>query len=163
MINTNYIFALFSKYNYEFQNNPDNDKFCLSFHNFIVCTKLLHNDIISKGVKMILESDIIANRIKKFREASKLTQEQLGEKINLSRNEVSNLECGNNKLSYKTLRELCDALDICPCELMCGADHKTISDDTIDLIKHMDSEDQIIIHQMVLVYKETKDELKKKK
>lgn len=112
---------------------------------------------------MILESDIIANRIKKFREASKLTQEQLGEKINLSRNEVSNLECGNNKLSYKTLRELCDVLDICPCELMCGADHKTISDDTIDLIKHMDSEDQIIIHQMVLVYKETKDELKKKK
>lgn len=112
---------------------------------------------------MILDTNIIANRIKKFREAAKLTQEQLGEIINLSRNEVSNLECGNNKLSYKTLRELCDALNICPCELMCGADHKTICDDTIDLIKHMDEKDQILVYQMILAYKETKDELKKSK
>lgn len=112
---------------------------------------------------MVLESGVIANRIKKARENAKLTQEQLGEKINLSRNEISNLECGKNKLSYKTLRELCDALDICPCELMCGADHKTISDNTIDLIKHMDNEDQIIIYQMVLAYKTAKDELKKQK
>jgi len=112
---------------------------------------------------MVLKSNIIANRIKKARENAKLTQEQLGEKINLSRNEISNLECGKNKLSYKTLRELCDALDICPCELMCGADHKTISDNTIDLIKHMDNEDQIVIYQMVLAYKTTKDELKNQK
>lgn len=112
---------------------------------------------------MILENNIIANRIKKARENAGLTQEQLGEIINLSRNEISNLECGNNKLSYKTLRELCDALDICPCELMCGADHKSVSDNTIDLIKHLDDDDQIIIYQMVLAYKNARDDLKKQK
>lgn len=48
---------------------------------------------------MVLDSNIIGNRIKKFREASNITQEQLGEQINLSRNQVSNLERGTNKLS----------------------------------------------------------------
>ncbi|MDO4364612.1 MAG: helix-turn-helix transcriptional regulator [Clostridia bacterium] len=112
---------------------------------------------------MILDSNIIGNRIKKFREASGITQEQLGEKINLSRNQVSNLERGFNKLSYKTLVELCDVLNICPCELMCGADHKTVADDTIDLIKHMDENDQTIVYQMILAYKETKEKIISKK
>ena len=70
---------------------------------------------------------------------------------------------GNNKLSYKTLRKLCDALDICPCELICGANHRTVLENTVDLIKHMDEEQQIIIHQMVLAFYETNVELKNKK
>ncbi len=76
---------------------------------------------------------------------------------------MSNIEYGNNKLSYKTLRKLCDALDICPCELICGANHRTVLENTVDLIKHMDEEQQIIIHQMVLAFYETNVELKNKK
>lgn len=112
---------------------------------------------------MVLESNISGNRIKKFREASNITQEQLGEQINLSRNQVSNLERGTNKLSYKTLTELCDALNVCPCELICGAYHKTVSENTIDLIKHMDEDDQEVVYQMILAYKETKERLKNKR
>lgn len=112
---------------------------------------------------MVLDSNIIGNRIKKFREASNITQEQLGEQINLSRNQVSNLERGTNKLSYKTLAELCDALNVCPCELICGAYHKTVSENTIDLIKHMDEDDQEVVYQMILAYKETKERLKNKR
>jgi transcriptional regulator with XRE-family HTH domain len=92
-----------------------------------------------------------------------LTQEKLAELIGISRNQMSNIECGNNKLSYKTLRKLCDALDICPCELICGTNHRTVLENTVDLIKHMDEEQQIIIHQMVLAFYETNVELKNKK
>lgn len=112
---------------------------------------------------MVLSSNIIANRIKKFRKKANLTQEQLAEKIGLSRNGLSNLECGNNKLSYKTLIQLCDALEICPCELTCGVDHKTVDENIADLIKHMDDEDKNFVYYMLLEYKAYKDELKNKK
>ena len=112
---------------------------------------------------MIYGPEIIAKRIKRYRENSKLTQEKLGEKVGLSRNEISNLECNKNNLSYKTLCDLCDALDICPCEFMCGADHKTIDDNIIGLIKHFDEEDKYIVYQMLITYKALKDDLKKSK
>jgi len=111
---------------------------------------------------MVFNSNVIANRIKKFRENSQLTQEQLAEKVGLSRNALSNLECGNNKLSYKTLINLCDVLEICPCELICGVDHKTMDQNIADLIKHMDDEEKEFVYHMILSYKSYRDELKRK-
>lgn len=140
------------------------DKFNFAFHNYTLCTKISTNAMINKGDRMLLlEDDLIAERIKHFRESANLTQEKLAELIGISRNQMSNIECGNNKLSYKTLRKLCDALDICPCELIRGTNHRTVLENTVDLIKHMDEEQQIIIHQMVLAFYETNVELKNKK
>lgn len=120
--------------------------------------------MINKGdIMLLLEDDLIAERIKHFRESANLTQEDLAEIIGISRNQISNIECGNNKLSYKTLRNLCDALDICPCELICGANHRTVLENTVDLLKHMDEDQQMVIYQMVLAFYETNAELKSKK
>lgn len=109
---------------------------------------------------LFLRDELLARRIKKYREKANYTQEKLAEKVGLSRNQISNIERGINKLSFNTLRDLCDALDICPCELLCGAEHKTVLEDTVDLLRHMDKEQQIVIHQMILAYYEANVELK---
>ncbi|MDE6385376.1 MAG: helix-turn-helix domain-containing protein, partial [Eubacterium sp.] len=48
-------------------------------------------------------NEIIGLRISRFRKEKNLTQQQLSEKINVSVNEISNLERGKNNLSYNTL------------------------------------------------------------
>lgn len=105
---------------------------------------------------MILSNEVIARRLKKFREKANLTQEQLAEKSNLSRNGISNIKCEKNKLSYNSLIDICDALDICPCELICGMDHKTIDQNIIDLLKHTDEEGKEFFYFLLLEYNEYK-------
>lgn len=120
------------------------------------CTRLLYNDTINKGDKMVFSNDIVARRLKKFREKANLTQEQLAEKANLSRNGISNIECEKNKFSYNSLIDVCDALDICPCELISGVEHKTIDLNIIDLLKHTDEEGKQFFYFLLLEYNEYK-------
>lgn len=106
---------------------------------------------------MTLSNEIVARRLKKFREKANLTQEQLAEKANLSRNGISNIECEKNNFSYTSLIDICDALDICPCELICGVDHKTIDLNIIDLLKHTDDEGKEFFYFLLLEYNEYKN------
>ena len=59
---------------------------------------------------MDINKKLIGKRIKHRREVSGLSQEQLAEKLNLSTNHISSMECGKSLLTTKCLLALCDIL-----------------------------------------------------
>ena len=104
----------------------------------------------------ISNNEIIGERITKYRKREKLSQMQLSEKMDLSVTAISNLERGKNNLSYSTLIRLCDVLDICPCQLLCGARKDKVDQNIIDLIHEFSNEEQEVIHKLLLVYYDSK-------
>ncbi len=60
----------------------------------------------------------IGSRIRKFREAKKITQKQLAELIGVSSSRVSNWEQGINRPDVDILARLCNALSVSPSELL---------------------------------------------
>lgn len=52
------------------------------------------------------------NRVKEYREIEKLTQEELAEKSEVSRNTISSLETGTNtNVTYETMSKIARALN----------------------------------------------------
>lgn len=60
----------------------------------------------------------IGNRIRKYRKESGLTQEQLAEKINVTKSRVSNWEQGINRPDADILGAICRALNVSPSDLL---------------------------------------------
>lgn len=60
----------------------------------------------------------IGQRIRKFRKAYKLSQEQLAEKVGISTTHMSHIETGNTKLSLSVLASIADALCVQTDELL---------------------------------------------
>ena len=60
----------------------------------------------------------IGNRIRKYREASNLSQKQLAEILGVSNSRVSNWEQGLNRPDADILAEMCVALDVSPSLLL---------------------------------------------
>lgn len=54
----------------------------------------------------------IGQRIRKYRKAINLTQEQLAEKIGISVVHMSHIETGNTKMSLSVFADIAEALDI---------------------------------------------------
>ena len=61
-------------------------------------------------IEMDIKLKLIGKRIKHRREVSGLSQEQLAEKLDLSTNHISSMECGKSLLTTKCLLALCDIL-----------------------------------------------------
>lgn len=59
---------------------------------------------------MDANSRLIGKRIKFRREAAGLSQEQLAERLELSKNHISSIECGKSMVTTKGLLALCDVL-----------------------------------------------------
>lgn len=60
----------------------------------------------------------IGNRIRKYRKIANLTQEQLANKINVSKSRVSNWEQGLNRPDSDILADICIALNVSPSDLL---------------------------------------------
>ncbi len=60
----------------------------------------------------------IGNRIRMYRKESGLTQEQLADKINVSKSRVSNWEQGINRPDADILADICRALHVSPSNLL---------------------------------------------
>lgn len=60
----------------------------------------------------------IGNRIRKYRKESGLTQEQLAERINVTKNRVSNWEQGINRPDADIIGNICRALNVSPSDLL---------------------------------------------
>ena len=60
----------------------------------------------------------IGNRIRKYRKDSGLTQEQLAEKISVTKSRVSNWEQGINRPDADILGAICRALNVSPSDLL---------------------------------------------
>lgn len=60
----------------------------------------------------------IGNRIRKYRKESGLTQEQLAEKISVTKSRVSNWEQGINRPDADIIGNICRALNVSPSDLL---------------------------------------------
>jgi Predicted transcriptional regulators len=63
---------------------------------------------------------IVGKNIKRFREDKHITQEELAEHLNVSRQAVSNWECGKTEPDIETLHKIATFLDISVEELIYG-------------------------------------------
>lgn len=97
-------------------------------------------------------NEIIGDRIAKFRKKEGLTQKELCEIINLSTTQLSNLECGRNNLSYPTFIQLCNTLNVCPCQLLSGAIKEDVDENIIDLIRELSIEERNTLYVLLLTY-----------
>lgn len=66
--------------------------------------------ILSTVIDMDVDKKLIGKRIRHRREVAGLSQEQLAEKLALSTNHISSMECGKGLLTTKRLLDLCDIL-----------------------------------------------------
>mgnify|MGYP002675433268 FL=1 len=66
--------------------------------------------ILSTVIDMDIDKKLIGKRIRHRREVAGLSQEQLAEKLELSTNHISSIECGKSLLTTKRLLDLCDIL-----------------------------------------------------
>ena len=69
---------------------------------------------------MELDYADIGKRIRAFRKAAKLSQEQLAEKTDLSVVHISHIETANTKLSLPALISIANALSVTTDILLCG-------------------------------------------
>lgn len=100
---------------------------------------------------------IIGERIYKFRKKMGFTQQQLGELLDLSVTEISNLECGKNNMSYATLVKLCKVLDTCPCQILSGAIKDTVEENIIDLIRELSANERSTLYILLSSYVDNKN------
>lgn len=82
--------------------------------------------------------------IARRRKEQNLTQEQLAEKLGLSNKTISKWECGKCMPDYRSVKTLCDVLEISVAELMDGDEHdESISvyddDQLIDILTRIQS------------------------
>lgn len=64
----------------------------------------------------------IGQRIRKYRKACQLSQEELADRVNISATHMSHIETGNTKLSLTVLVALAAALEVSTDELLFGND-----------------------------------------
>lgn len=60
----------------------------------------------------------IGSRIRKYRKLRGMTQEQLADKINVTKSRVSNWEQGINRPDADILADICKTLNVSPSELL---------------------------------------------
>lgn len=68
---------------------------------------------------------MIAENIKHFREEKKMSQAELAERLNVTRQAVSNWECGKTEPDIETLHKIADILEITIEELIYGVKRET--------------------------------------
>lgn len=67
-------------------------------------------DTLTTVIDMDVDKKLIGRRVRHRREAAELSQDQLAEKLGLSKNHISSIECGKSLLTTKRLLALCDVL-----------------------------------------------------
>lgn len=66
--------------------------------------------ILSMVIDMDIDKALIGKRIKHRREIAGLSQEQLAEQLNLSKNHISSMECGKSLPTTRCIIALCNIL-----------------------------------------------------
>lgn len=106
-----------------------------------------------KGEKNMNQENV-GKFIAECRKLKKLTQEQLAEKIGVSRKSISRWENGNSMPDYSILDILCNILDVSINELYYGKkmekeDYKNISEENLKLYIREKYSKQILIKRTI--------------
>ena len=101
----------------------------------------------------------IGQRIRKYRKALGLSQEQLAEKIDISVTHMSHIETGNTKLSLPVLVGMANALGVQTDDLLCGScSGKGIAqDEIIELLNSCDEKEVKIMLDILRAAKSSFD------
>lgn len=110
-----------------------------------------NHGILFAVINMDINKKLIGKRIKHRREVSGLSQEQLAEKMNLSANHVSSMECGKSLLTTKRLLELCDILGGTPDYYLVG-EIAPEADDITALVKRLSPAEQKMLCHLLNAY-----------
>ena len=96
---------------------------------------------------MALDYTALGKRISNFRNASGLTQEQFGEKLNMSRKHISQVEAGISRPSLEAVVEIANFLGISADDLL------------VDSLTHSASTADTEIHRLLLDCNATEQEI----
>lgn len=107
-------------------------------------------------IGMDINKKLIGKRIKHRRELAGLSQEQLAERLNLSTNHISSMECGKSLLTTKRLLVLCDVLGGTPDYYLIG-EITPEADAITTLIKRLSPDDQKTLYRLLNAYLEDRD------
>ena len=100
---------------------------------------------------MDINKNLIGKRIKHRREVSGLSQEQLAEKLNLSTNHISSMECGKSLLTTKCLLALYDILGGTPDYYLLG-ELTPETDGIAALVKQLSPSEQKMLYHLLSAY-----------
>lgn len=107
--------------------------------------------ILSTVIDMDVDKKLIGKRIRHRREVAGLSQEQLAEKLALSTNHISSMECGKSLLTTKRLLDLCDILGGTPNYYLLG-EIGPEADRITTLIQKLTPSDQEILCRLLATY-----------
>lgn len=110
-----------------------------------------NHGILSVVIEMDINKKLIGKRIKHRREALGLSQEQLAEKLDLSTNHISSMECGKSLLTTKCLLALCDILGGTPDYYLVG-EITPEADDITALVKQLSPTEQKMLCHLLSAY-----------
>ena len=100
---------------------------------------------------MDIDKKRIGKRIRHRREAAGLSQEQLAEKLELSTNHISSIECGKSLLTTKCLLALCDILGGTPDYYLVG-EITPEADDITALVRKLSPTEQKMLCHLLSAY-----------
>lgn len=109
--------------------------------------------ILAVVINMDVDKKLVGRRVRHLREAADLSQGQLAEKLGLSKNHISSIECGKSLLTTKRLLALCDVLGGTPDYYLIG--EITPETDAITmLVKRLSPKEQQILLRLLTAYLE---------
>lgn len=109
--------------------------------------------ILAMVIDMDIDKKLIGKRVRHRREAAGLSQDQLAEKLGLSKNHISSIECGKSLLTTKRLLALCEVLGGTPDYYLIGK--ITPETDAITtLVKHLSPKEQSVLLRLLTAYLE---------
>lgn len=100
---------------------------------------------------MDIDKKRIGKRIRHRCEAAGLSQEQLAEKLELSTNHISSIECGKSLLTTKRLLDLCDILGGTPNYYLLG-EIEPGADRITSLVKELPPDAQEMLCRLIETY-----------
>ena len=104
-------------------------------------------------IDMDIDKKLIGKRIRHRREVSGLSQEQLAEKLELSTNHISSMECGKSLLTTKRLLALCDILGGTPNYYLVG-EITPDADEVTTLVRQLTPNEQKMLCRLLTTYLE---------
>lgn len=103
---------------------------------------------------MDIDKKLIGRRIRHRREVAGLSQEQLAERLELSTNHISSMECGKSLLTTKRLLNLCDILGGTPNYYLMG-EIEPEADKITTLVKKLSPDEQkTLCHLLTAFFEE---------
>lgn len=102
-------------------------------------------------IGMDINKKLIGKRIRHRREMAGLSQEQLAEQLNLSKNHISSMECGKSMLTTKCLIALCNVLGGTPDYYLIG-EIIPETDTITTLVKRLSPHEQKKLAQLLNAY-----------